>query len=189
MPSSARASISQIAFSMGQVPSTSLIVSSRSLILLHVWSLAYNSQIRSDLGCNTTGPLLASNSVTYSVQAQLHHEQLPGWSCTRVLDWALPLREWNSSEAQPLVIFPGPAPGSSISEGTLGSQRFLCLLTTAVESTSSCQHPISPQRMSTLQKETWNQCSLLSFSFLSYFFFSSFPFFHPFGGPLDIRGP
>ena len=43
-------------------------------------------------------------------------------------------------KAQPSVIFPGPAPGSSISEGMLGSQRFLRLLATAGESTS-CQHP------------------------------------------------
>ena len=56
-------------------------------------------------------------------------------------------------KAQPSVIFPGPTPGSSISEGTLGSQRFLRLLATAGESTS-CHHLTSPQRTSTLQKET-----------------------------------
>ena len=40
-----------------------------------------------------------------------------------------------------------------ISEGTFGSQRFLYLLTTAMESTSS-QYSTSPQRTSTLQKNT-----------------------------------
>ena len=55
-------------------------------------------------------------------------------------------------KAQPSVIFPGPAPGSSIPEGMLGSQRFLRLLATARES-ASCHHPTSPQRTSTLRKK------------------------------------
>ena len=80
-------------------------------------------------------------SVSYPVQAQLSHEQLPGWSCTRVLDRALP---WMAFQQV-----------SSISEGRLRSQRFLCLRTTAVE-TTSCQHPISPQQTSTLHRGTWN---------------------------------
>ena len=36
-----------------------------------------NSQIWSDLGCNSAWPSLASGSVSHSIQAQLHHEQLP----------------------------------------------------------------------------------------------------------------
>ena len=107
-----------------------------------------NRQIRSDLVCNSTGPPLASNPFPCPFQAQFHHEQLPGWSSTGVLDWALPFREWHSSEAQPSVIIPGPAPGSSISEGTIGSQRFLRFLTTAMES-PSCRYPTSPRRTST----------------------------------------
>ena len=79
---------------MGQAL-TSLTVSNRFLILLHIWS---NWQIWSDLDCNPRKPPLAPNSVSYSVQAQLHHEQLPGWLCTRVLDWALPLRKWHSTK-------------------------------------------------------------------------------------------
>ena len=47
-----------------------------------------NWQIRSDLGCIPMGPPLAPNSVLYSVQAQLHHKQLTGWSCTGVHDQA-----------------------------------------------------------------------------------------------------
>ena len=102
----------------------------------------------SDLGCNSTWPSLAPNSVSNSIQAQLHHEQLPGWPCTGVLDRALPFHEWHSSKAQPSVIVPGSAPGSSISEGTIRSKRFLRLLTTAVEFTS-CRHLTSSQW-------TWN---------------------------------
>ena len=154
MLSSAHASILQTASSMGQAR-TSLTVSSRSLTLLHVWSSKsantfdpQNRQIRSDLVCNSTGPPLASNPIPCPFQAQFHHEQLPGWSSTGVLDRALPFREWHSSEAQPSVIIPGPAPGSSISEGTIGSQRFLRLLTTAMES-ASCRYPTSPWRTST----------------------------------------
>ena len=44
-----------------------------------------NRQIWSDLGCNSTWPSLAPGSVSYSIQAQLHHEQLPGWPCTGYL--------------------------------------------------------------------------------------------------------
>ena len=112
-----------------------------------------NWQIRSDLGCNSTWPSLAPNSVSYSIQTQLHHEQLPGWPCTRVLDRALPLREWHPSKTQPSVVVSGSAPGSSISEGTIWSKRFLRLLTTAVEFTS-CWHSTSPQWTSTFQEET-----------------------------------
>ena len=47
-----------------------------------------NWQIRTDLGCNSAWPSLAPGSVSYSIQAQLHHEQLPGWPCTGVPDRA-----------------------------------------------------------------------------------------------------
>ena len=53
MPSSAHASISPIAFSMGQAP-TSLTVSSRSLILMHAWSLQLANTIRSQLQSDET---------------------------------------------------------------------------------------------------------------------------------------
>ena len=52
-----------------------------------------NRQIRSDLVCNSTGPPLASNPFPCPFQAQFHHEQLPGWSSTGVLDRALPFRD------------------------------------------------------------------------------------------------
>ena len=54
-----------------------------------------------------------------------------------------------------IIINPGPAPGSSISEETFGSQRFIRLLNTAMESTS-CQYSTFPQRTSIIQKETEN---------------------------------
>ena len=114
-----------------------------------------NSQIWSDLGSNSAWPSLASGSVSHSIQAQLHHEQLPGWPCTGVPDRAMPLRDWRSSKAQPSVIVPGSAPGPSISEGTIREKRFLRLLTTAVE-IASCRHPTSPQRASTFPEETQN---------------------------------
>ena len=112
-----------------------------------------NWQIRSDLGCNSTWPSLASVSVSYSIQTKLHNEQLPGWPCTGVLDRALPLREWHPSKAQPSVIVSGSTPGSSVSEGAIRSKRFLRLRTTAVEFTSF-RHPTSPQWTSTFQEET-----------------------------------
>ena len=114
-----------------------------------------NWQIWSDLGCNSAWPSLASGSVSYSIQVQLHHEKLPGWPCTGVPDRAVPLREWHSSKAQPSVVVSGSAPGPSISEGTIRSTRLLCLLTTAVELTSY-RHPTSTQRKSTLPEETQN---------------------------------
>ena len=114
-----------------------------------------NSQIRSDLGCNSAWPSLASGPISHSIQAQLHHKQLPGWPCTGVPDRAVPFRNWHSSKAQPSVIVPGSAPGPSISEGTIREKRFLRLLTTAVEPASS-RHPTSPQRASTFPEETQN---------------------------------
>ena len=114
-----------------------------------------NSQIWSDLGCTSAWPSLASGSVSHSIQAQLHHEQLPGRPCSGVPDWAVPLRDWHSSKAQPSVVVPGSAPGPSISEGTIREKRFLRLLTTAVELTS-CRHLNSPQRASTFSKKTQN---------------------------------
>ena len=89
------------------------------------------------------------------MQVQLHHEKLPGWPCTGVPDRAVPLREWQSSKAQPSVVVSGSAPGPSISEGTIRSTRLLRLLTTAVELTSY-RHPTSIQRKSTLPEETQN---------------------------------
>ena len=98
-----------------------------------------NWQIWSDLGCNSAWPSLTSGSVSYSIQAQLHHEQLPGWPCTGVPDPAMPLRDWHSSKAQHSVVVPGSTPGPLISEGTIREKRFLRLLTTAMELTS-CRH-------------------------------------------------
>ena len=82
-----------------------------------------NWQIWSGLGCNSAWPSLAPGSVSYSIQAQLHHEQLPGWPCTGVFDQA-PLRDWHSSKAQPSVVVPGSTPGSSISKGTIRGKSF-----------------------------------------------------------------
>ena len=114
-----------------------------------------NWQIWSDLGCNSAWPSLASGSVSYSIQVQLHHEKLPGLPCTGVPDQAVPLREWHSSKAQPSVFVSGSAPGPSISEGTIRSMRLLRLLTTAVELTSyRCLTSI--QRKLTLPEETQN---------------------------------
>ena len=76
---------------------------------------------RSDLGGNLAWPSLAPGSVSYSIQAQLHHEQLPGWPCTRVLDRAMPLRDWHSSKVQPSVVVPGSTPDPSKSKGTIRS--------------------------------------------------------------------
>ena len=144
----------QILFNKRTYLLTSLTVSSQVLYSA-ACLISQSWQIRSDLGCNPTRPPLASNSVSYPVQAQLNHKQLPGWPCNGVLDRALPLREWHPRKAQPSVILPGSVPGPSISEGTLRSQRFLCLRTTAVES-ASCQHPTFPHWTSTPQKQTWN---------------------------------
>ena len=80
---------------------------------------------------------------------------LPGWSCTGEPDPAMPLRDWQSSKAQPSVVVPGSAPGPSMSEGTIREKRFLCLLTTAVELTP-CRHLTSPQWPSTFPEETQN---------------------------------
>ena len=44
-----------------------------------------SAAIRRDLHC------MASGSVSHSIQAQLHHEQLPGWPCTGVPDRAMSL--------------------------------------------------------------------------------------------------
>ena len=79
----------------------------------------------------------------------------PAGRAPEYTDRAMPLREWHSSKAQPSVVVPGSAPGSSISEGTIREKRFLRLLTTAVELTS-CRHPTSPQRASTFPEETQN---------------------------------
>ena len=106
-PSSAHASILQTASSMGQARTSidRLPVGPQLCCTFD----PQNRQIRSDLVCNSTGPPLASNfpiSFPCPFQAQFHHEQLPGWSSTGVLDWALPFREWHSSEAQPSVHHP-----------------------------------------------------------------------------------
>ena len=127
------------------------VLNSAARLILRIGKI----NIWSDLGCNSTWPSLASGSVSYSIQVQLHHEKLPGWPCTEVPDRAVPLREWHSSKAQPSVVVSGSAPGPSISEGTIRSTRLLRLLTTAVELTS-CRHPTSTQRTSTLPEETQN---------------------------------
>ena len=50
---------------------------------------SHNWQIWSDLGCNSAWPSQAPGSVMYSIQAQLHHEQLPGGPSTGVLNRAM----------------------------------------------------------------------------------------------------
>ena len=114
-----------------------------------------NWQIRSDLGCNPTRPPLASNSVSYSVQAQLHHEQLPGWPCTGAPEYLIelchsvndiPARRNLRSSSQVQLLVP------RYRKETVLPQRFICLRTTAVESTS-CQNPTSPQRTSTSERD------------------------------------
>ena len=113
-----------------------------------------NWQIRSDLGCNSACTSLAPGSVSYLIQAQLHHKQLPGWPCTGVLDRAICHSVTDIPARRNLrVVVPGSTPGTSISKGTIREMRFLRLLTAAVELTS-CRHPTSPQRQSTFPEET-----------------------------------
>ena len=136
-----------------------------------------NWQIWSDLGCNSAWPSLAPGSVSYSIQAQLHQEQLPEWPCTRVPDRAMPLREWHSSKAQPSVVVPGSAPGPSISEGTIREKRFLRLLITAVELTSCWllhnEHQLFRKRLKThyMQQSTEDRCQQCDLYYYYYYYY------------------
>ena len=109
-------------------------------------------QIRSDLGYNPTGPPVAHNPVSRSFHSIASQATAQVVQAPEYLIETLRLHKWHSSKAQLSVIIPG----SSILEGTFGPQRVLYLLTTAMESTSGYQNPTSPQRTSTLQKETTN---------------------------------
>ena len=178
MLSSARASISLTAFSMGQVP-TSLTVSNRSLILLHVWSLQLANTIRSRLQYDGTSTgsqfsIVFSSSSTSSRATAWLHGRAPEYLielCHSMNE--IPERRNHRSSSQVQLLVPRYRKERSGHRGFSVSSPQLWNLLIANIRLLHNEHQLFRKRLKT---SAHFRALYLSF-FLSFYLFIFFPFF------------